>query len=51
VNRDPIGYRGGMNLFEYVNGMPLDGLDPNGLEREMIRDGFHAYIRWHSSSQ
>ncbi len=30
VNRDPIGYRGGPNLYEYVNGMPLDGLDPSG---------------------
>ncbi len=31
VNRDPIGYEGGgYNLYEYVNGMPLGGLDPDG---------------------
>ncbi len=27
LNRDPIGYEGGtLNLYEYVNGMPLDGV-------------------------
>ncbi|WP_218932090.1 RHS repeat-associated core domain-containing protein [Adhaeretor mobilis] len=31
VNRDPIGYDGGtLNLYEYVGGMPLMMLDPNG---------------------
>ncbi len=31
VNRDPIGYDGGtLNLYEYVNGMPLVGVDPSG---------------------
>ena len=30
VNRDPIGYVDGYNLYEYVNGMPLVGLDPSG---------------------
>ncbi len=32
INRDPIGYGGGtLNLYEYVNGMPPVGLDPEGL--------------------
>jgi len=31
VNRDPIGYRGGMNLYGYVSGRPLIGLDSLGL--------------------
>jgi len=36
VNRDPIGYDGGtLNLYEYVNGMPLVGLDPYGLQLQI----------------
>ena len=32
VNRDPIGYAGSpWNLYQYVNSMPLNGLDPSGL--------------------
>ncbi|MCE9557221.1 MAG: RHS repeat-associated core domain-containing protein, partial [Planctomycetes bacterium] len=34
VGRDPIAYDDGMNLYGYVNGMPLDMLDPSGLRRE-----------------
>ncbi|MCA9233317.1 MAG: hypothetical protein KDA57_21915 [Planctomycetales bacterium] len=31
VNRDPIGYDGAtLNLYEYLNGMPITELDPNG---------------------
>jgi RHS repeat-associated protein len=30
VNRDPIGYRGGMNLYGYVGGMPTVYVDPWG---------------------
>jgi len=37
VNRDPIGYDGGTwNLYEYVNGMPLDGVDPSGEVRGKV---------------
>lgn len=32
VNRDPIGYRGGMNLYAYVGGRPTRRLDPYGLK-------------------
>ena len=31
VNRDPIGYADGYNLYEYVKGMPADLTDPIGL--------------------
>ncbi len=33
VNRDPIGYLGGMNLYAYVGGMPTRVVDPWGLVR------------------
>jgi hypothetical protein len=33
LNRDPIGYFGGANLYEYVDGMPTVFIDPLGLER------------------
>ena len=31
VTRDPIGYDGGINLFEYVKGRPTVWVDPKGL--------------------
>ncbi|MDR1011428.1 MAG: hypothetical protein LBM04_09965, partial [Opitutaceae bacterium] len=33
VNEDPIGFQGGMNLFAFVNGDPMSGVDPAGLCR------------------
>jgi RHS repeat-associated protein len=30
VNRDPIGYEGGTNLYEYVASDPLSYVDPSG---------------------
>ena len=32
INRDPIGGRGGLNLYRYVEGDPLHRIDPNGRE-------------------
>ena len=31
ISRDPIGYRGGLNLYEYVGDRPTDKTDPMGL--------------------
>ena len=31
ISRDPIGYAGGMNLYEYVGGMAVGAVDPEGL--------------------
>jgi len=30
INEDPIGYPGGVNIYEYVNGAPLSTTDPLG---------------------
>jgi RHS repeat-associated protein len=33
VSRDPIGYEGGVNLYEYVDGNPIMYVDPLGWEK------------------
>ena len=41
INRDPIGYGGGINLYGYVNGNPVNGVDYFGLctDEERARIG------------
>jgi RHS repeat-associated protein len=34
LNRDPIGYNGGLNLYAYTGSNPLKGIDPQGQETE-----------------
>ncbi len=34
LQRDPIGYAGGVNLYEYVGGRATDAVDPDGLLTE-----------------
>ena len=42
VNRDPISYRGGINLYEYVGDDPLTRTDPTGLEVKSCIGGCHG---------
>jgi len=44
VNRDPVGYAGqSMNLYEYVGGMPMRGLDPKGLS---FSEGVRCWLKY-----
>jgi RHS repeat-associated protein len=50
LSRDPIGFAGGVNLYEYVNGNPLRWIDPSGDKPvigwvvELVKGG-RKYIR------
>jgi RHS repeat-associated protein len=39
INRDPIGYSGGLNLYEYVGDDPTTRTDPSGLAWQCFYDG------------
>jgi RHS repeat-associated protein len=48
VNRDPIGERGGLNLYGYVGGNPVNFVDQDGLSPEdvqKIRDRFFETLQ------
>ncbi len=52
ISRDPIGYKGGFNLYEYCSDDPLDMTDPSGLlkrrfERAVPGNAIAAYnVYW-----
>ena len=53
IQRDPIGYAGGINLYEYVGGKPASGFDGSGekwvkLPYEICRDYFKEPHWWNS---
>ena len=37
ISHDPIGYKGGYNLYEYCGGNPVMGLDPLGLQGPSLK--------------
>ena len=43
TQEDPIGYRGGTNVYAYVSGQALESKDPNGLEKENVIQGFAGF--------
>ena len=42
---DPIGYQGGLNLYAYVGGDPLNLTDPSGLIQEAVGNAVNALIQ------
>jgi RHS repeat-associated protein len=39
LNRDPIGYGGGLNLYAYTRNRPLQFIDPNGTQEDEGEEG------------
>ena len=46
LNRDPIGFSGGLNLFEYSGSRPISAVDPSGLAWYDIFDPGTAMEFW-----
>lgn len=44
-NRDPIGERGGLNLYGYVGNSPINRIDPLGLDFAGMFNGWNPYYQ------
>lgn len=44
LNRDPLGERGGINLYRFVGNNPVNWIDRNGLDIWIGNSGFHQNI-------
>ena len=49
VTRDPIGYEDGFNVYVYVGGNPVNGVDPLGLSDEESQDVLSRIFRFFRS--
>ncbi len=45
VNRDPIGYQGGMNLYGYAGDNPVNEVDPNGTSKDPFPTNDPNWVR------
>ncbi|HEY3413117.1 MAG TPA: RHS repeat-associated core domain-containing protein [Armatimonadota bacterium] len=45
LTRDPIGYNGGINLYGYVGGDPVNGSDPSGYSASLALEAGQFFLR------
>jgi uncharacterized protein RhaS with RHS repeats len=47
LQRDPIGIRGGLNVYEYVDSNPLTSIDPSGCGLKEVLEGLRRLLpKW-----
>ncbi|MDR2156024.1 MAG: RHS repeat-associated core domain-containing protein [Burkholderiaceae bacterium] len=51
LSRDPIAERGGLNLYGYVDGDPVNFMDPEGLEAEHTKNARPSTEQKHQEGQ
>jgi RHS repeat-associated protein len=51
IQRDPIGIRGGLNTYRYLDGEPLAGVDPSGLANWGTLEMGAVYHGWRGTGK